>query len=67
MRLRIVVVAAAVLASPAILAPRTASAESLFDFFFGGTQKQQQKAPAQASFSTIDIASSANGYPAFLG
>jgi hypothetical protein len=49
MRRRVVLVAAA-LASSAILAPRMASAESLFDFFFGGIQKQQQKASPQASF-----------------
>jgi Protein of unknown function (DUF2865) len=50
MRRRKLVVAAAALASAVILAPRMASAESLFDFFFGGIQKQQQKAPAQANF-----------------
>jgi hypothetical protein len=44
-------VAAALLASSAVLAPRGASAEGLFDLFFGGLQKQQQRqAPAQASF-----------------
>ena len=43
-------VGTAVLAGSVILAPRTASAGNLFDFFFGGIQKQQQKAPAQASF-----------------
>ena len=50
MRRRKLVVAAAALANAVILAPRMASAESLFDFFFGGIQKQQQKAPAQANF-----------------
>jgi len=50
MRRRKLVVAAAALAGAVILAPRMASAESLFDFFFGGIQKQQQKAPAQANF-----------------
>jgi hypothetical protein len=36
---------------PVALAPRVASAENLFDFLFGGAQKQQQRqAPAQASF-----------------
>ena len=34
-------VAIAVLASSIALAPRVASAEGLFDFFFGGAQKQQ--------------------------
>src|ERR1700676_5572128 len=44
-------VAAALLISTVALAPRVASAEGLFDFFFGGAQKQQQqKAPSQASF-----------------
>ncbi len=42
-------VAAAVLAGSMALAPRIASAEGLFDFFFGGLQKQRQ-APPQASF-----------------
>jgi hypothetical protein len=52
MRRRMMPVAAAVLASTIALAPRVASAESLFDFLFGGTQKQQQQrqAPPQASF-----------------
>jgi hypothetical protein len=53
MRRRMTLVAAVVLVGPVALAPRTASAESLFDFFFGGLQKQQQQqrqAPAQASF-----------------
>jgi hypothetical protein len=44
-------VAAVVLISTVALAPRMASAEGLFDFLFGGIQKQQQpKAPPQASF-----------------
>jgi hypothetical protein len=45
-------VAAVGLASSVALAPRMASAEGLFDFFFGGAQKQQQRhqAPPQASF-----------------
>jgi hypothetical protein len=41
-------VAAAALAGSAALAPRVASAEGLFDFFFGGSQKH--RAPAQANF-----------------
>jgi Protein of unknown function (DUF2865) len=41
----------AALAVPAALAPHSASAESLFDFFFGGAQKQQLRhALPQASF-----------------
>jgi hypothetical protein len=41
-------VAAATLVGSITLAPRMASAEGLFDFFFGGAQKRQ--APAQANF-----------------
>jgi hypothetical protein len=50
MRRRMMLVAAAVLASSVAMAPRMASAEGLFDFFFGGAQKQQHQTPAQASF-----------------
>jgi hypothetical protein len=51
MRRRMMPVAAAVLISTVALAPRVASAEGLFDFFFGGVQKQQpRQAPPQASF-----------------
>jgi hypothetical protein len=42
-------VAAALLVA-ALLAPREASAESLFDMFFGGLQKQQRQAPSLANF-----------------
>jgi Protein of unknown function (DUF2865) len=51
MRRRMMLVAAvAVVAAPAV-APRGASAEGLFDFFFNGAQKQQRQAPPpQASF-----------------
>ncbi|HEV7877232.1 DUF2865 domain-containing protein [Bradyrhizobium sp.] len=42
---------AMVVSGPVALGPRAASAENLFDFLFGGAQKQQQRhAPAQASF-----------------
>jgi Protein of unknown function (DUF2865) len=41
---------AATLAVTAALAPRTASAENLFDFFFGGAQKHQRQAAPLASF-----------------
>jgi hypothetical protein len=51
MRRRMMPVAAAALVGLAALAPRMASAEGLFDLFFGGFQKQQQqKAPPQANF-----------------
>jgi hypothetical protein len=50
MRRRMMPVAAAVLVGAAF-APRVASAEGLFDFFFGGPQKQQQRQPSPlASF-----------------
>jgi hypothetical protein len=51
MRRRMMLVATVMLAGPVALAPRMASAEGLFDFFFGGQPKQQQRqAPAQANF-----------------
>jgi hypothetical protein len=51
MRRRMMLVAAAAFASTVMLAPRAASAEGLFDFLFGGFQKQQQRpAPPQANF-----------------
>jgi Protein of unknown function (DUF2865) len=43
-------VAAVVVAGPVALVPYPVSAEGLFDFFFGGAQKQQRAAPPQASF-----------------
>jgi len=44
-------VAIVALVGSVTLAPRIASAEGLFDFFFGGAQKQQQRqAPPQANF-----------------
>ena len=49
MRRRLMLVAAVTLVSSVVLAPRMASAEGLFDFFFGA-QKQQRQAPAQANF-----------------
>ncbi len=52
MRRRMMLVAAAVLAGSVALTPGVAAAEGLFDFLFGGAQKQQQRqaAPAQANF-----------------
>jgi Protein of unknown function (DUF2865) len=51
MRRRMMPVAAIALAGTIAFAPDMATAEGLFDFFFGGIQKQQQqKAPEQASF-----------------
>jgi hypothetical protein len=51
MRRRVMLAAAAILAGSVALTPRAASAEGLFDLFFGGFQKlQQRQAPPQASF-----------------
>src|SRR5450631_754703 len=50
MRRRAILIATAALTASVALAPRIASAEGLFDFLFGGSQKQQQKkAPPQAN------------------
>jgi hypothetical protein len=49
MRRRMMLVTVVTLAGSVALAPRMACAENLFDFLFGGAQKQRQ-APAQASF-----------------
>ena len=48
-KLRRALVAAAI-AGPFTLAPQVSSAEGLFDFFFGGFQKQQQRQSPQTSF-----------------
>jgi hypothetical protein len=45
MRRRVLPVAAALIASALALEPHGASAEGLFDLFFGGFQKQQHQAP----------------------
>jgi hypothetical protein len=50
MRRRMVLVGAAALAGFVAATPRPASAEGLFDLFFGGFQKQLQRAAPQASF-----------------
>lgn len=50
LRRRRLPVAAALLAGTFGLVPREASAEGLFDLFFGGLQKQQHQAPPQANF-----------------
>ena len=51
MRRRMMLVATALLASSAVLAPEEAFAEGLFDLFFSGLQKQQHRqAPPQANF-----------------
>jgi hypothetical protein len=46
LRRRMLLVAAAVLVGAAALAPGAASAEGLFDFFFGGAQKHRGGSPA---------------------
>jgi hypothetical protein len=50
MRRCVRLVAAFALTGAVMLAPRAAYAEGLFDFLFGGLQKQQHQAPPQASF-----------------
>src|SRR6266481_10083313 len=51
MRRRATSIAAATLAGTIMLVPGSVSAEGLFDMFFGGFQKQQQRqAPPQANF-----------------
>jgi hypothetical protein len=65
-------VAAAVLASAVGLVPYAASAEGLFDMFFGGLQKQRQAPqanffadPSQQGQTSARVASSGGGGPAF--
>jgi hypothetical protein len=50
MRRRMMLIVAAALVGSVASAPRVASAEGLFDFLFGGIQKQQRQASPQASF-----------------
>lgn len=59
-------VAAAVLAGSLALSPRMASAEGLFDLFFGGSQKQQQRqAPLpQANFFADPLSQNQQQQPA---
>jgi len=51
MRRRMMLIAAAALVGSVALAPRVASAEGLFDFLFGGIQKQQRQAPPANFFA----------------
>jgi hypothetical protein len=65
MRRRMTPVAAVVLISTVALTPRMAAAEGLFDFLFGGVQKQQQqKTPPQASFFADPFGTSQQAAPA---
>jgi Protein of unknown function (DUF2865) len=50
LRRRVILVAATALAGSVVFAPHMASAEGLFDFFFGGAQKQQRQTSSQANF-----------------
>jgi Protein of unknown function (DUF2865) len=50
-RHRVALVAALVIASPLGLAPSPTSAESLFDFFFGGAKPQAHPAPQTSFFA----------------
>src|ERR1700687_2582257 len=56
---------APILSCSVALAPRLAAAEGLFDFLFGGIQKQQQqKAPPQANFFADPFGVNAPAAPA---
>jgi hypothetical protein len=50
MRRRMMLVVSVLIAGTIVSAPRGASAEGLFDLFFGAFQKQQHHTPAQANF-----------------
>jgi hypothetical protein len=50
MRRRMMLVASVLFAGTIVSAPRGASAEGLFELFFGAFQKQQHHTPAQANF-----------------
>lgn len=55
--------AAATVAGALILAPPMASAEGLFDFFFGGSQKQQHQAAPQGSLFADPFENNPQGPP----
>jgi hypothetical protein len=65
-RLRRCVMLVAAVALTGALLPRAASAEGLFDFLFGGVQKQQQQrqAPPQASFFADPFGTNQQAAPA---
>ena len=57
-------VAAATLAGALVLVPGSVSAEGLFDFLFGGVQKQARQAPAQANFFSDPFGVNQAAHPA---
>jgi Protein of unknown function (DUF2865) len=61
---RTALVAALVIASPLMLTTSPASAEGLFDFFFGGVEPKSRPAPPQASFLVDPFGN--NSQPALL-
>jgi len=64
-RRRATFVAAATLAGALTLIPGSVSAEGLFDFLFGGVQKQQtRQAPAQANFFADPFGTNQPAHPA---
>jgi hypothetical protein len=63
MRRRMLPVATAALAGSVVLAPGMASAEGLFDMFFGGLQKPQQAVPPQANFFADPLSQNAQPAP----
>jgi hypothetical protein len=63
MRRRMMLVASALFAGTIVSAPRGASAESLFELFFGAFQKQQHHTPAQANFFADPFAQNQSSVP----
>jgi hypothetical protein len=65
MRRRVTLAAAAILAGSVTLVPGSVSAEGLFDFLFGGLQKQQtRQAPSQTNFFADPFGNSQPAHPA---
>ena len=63
-RRRTAFVTATTLAGSLVLVPGSVSAEGLFDFLFGGIQKQARQAPAQANFFTDPFGTNQPAHPA---
>jgi len=63
-RRRTAFVTATTLAGSLVLVPGSVSAEGLFDFLFGGLQKQVREAPAQGNFFTDPFGTNQPAHPA---
>ena len=63
-RRRAAFVAAATLAGSLVLVPGSVSAEGLFDFLFGGIQKQARQAPSPANFFADPFGTNQPAHPA---